>query len=87
LYTLALKFGELAPSKIKSIEAQMSYLEDVYTLRNVLAHRAGLIEAHAATTLEHVKANAGERVSITTDQLLALAAPVIKIAEALDQKI
>ncbi|MBL7090881.1 hypothetical protein [Acidovorax sp.] len=81
------KFGELAPAKIKSIDVRMSYLEDVYMLRNVLAHRAGLVDAHAASVLKHVKANAGERVTITTDQLLELAAPVVKIAEALDQKL
>ncbi|AVT08144.1 hypothetical protein C8242_00555 [Paracidovorax avenae] len=81
------KFGELAPSKIKSISVRMSYLEDVYMLRNVLAHRAGLVDAHTASVLKHVKANAGERVTITTDQLLELAAPVVQIAEALDQKL
>jgi hypothetical protein len=81
------KFGELAPAKIKSIDSRMSYLEDVYMLRNVLAHRAGLVDGHAASVLKHVKANAGERVTITTDQLLELAAPVVKIAEALDQKL
>ncbi len=32
-----LRFGELAPSKIKSIEDRLSYLEDAYMLRNVLA--------------------------------------------------
>lgn len=81
------KFGELAPSKIKSIETRLSYLEDVYMLRNVLAHRAGLIDANAIAVLKHVKVVVGERVSITTDQLLELAAPVVKIAEALDQKL
>ena len=82
-----IKFGALAPSKIKSIEARLSYLEDVYLLRNVLAHRAGLIDPGAIAMLKHVKIAAGERVSITTDQLLELAAPVVKIAEALDQKL
>ena len=81
------KFGELAPSKIKSIEARLSYLEDVYMLRNVLAHRAGLVDSGATAVLKHVKVTAGERVSITTEQLLELAAPVVKIAEALDQKL
>lgn len=56
-------------------------------LRNVLAHRAGLIDAGAIAVLKHVKVVAGDRVSITTDQLLELATPVIKIAEALDQKL
>ena len=81
------KFGELAPSKIKSIEARLSYLDDVYVLRNVLAHRAGLADVGATAALKHLRVSVGERVSITTDQLLELAAPVVKIAEALDQKL
>lgn len=68
--------------KIKSIETRLSYLEDVYMLRNVLTHCAGLIEAGASAVLKHVKVVTGERVSIATDQLLELATPVIKIAEA-----
>lgn len=82
-----LKFGELAPSKIKSIEVRLSYLKDVYMLRNVLAHRAGLLDDAAVASLQHIKGVSGERINITTDQLLELAAPVIKIAEALDQKL
>lgn len=82
-----IKFGELAPSKIKSIDARLSYLDDVYMLRNVLAHRAGLVDAHASSVLKHLKFNAGDRVSLSTDKLLELAAPVVKIAEALDQKL
>ncbi|MDS0862662.1 hypothetical protein NUV25_33700 [Burkholderia pseudomultivorans] len=82
-----LKFGELAPSKIKSIGPHLPFLVDVYMLRNVLAHRAGLVDAGAAGVFKHVKIAAGERVTITTEQLLELAAPVIKIAEALDKKL
>ncbi|MGZ2749609.1 hypothetical protein [Burkholderia stagnalis] len=82
-----LKFGELASSKIKSIEPHLSYLADVYMLRNVLAHRAGLVDASAASVLKHVKIAEGQRVTITTDQLLKLAAPVVKIAEILDKKL
>jgi hypothetical protein len=82
-----LKFGELAPSKINSIEKKLSYLDDVYMLRNILAHRAGLADAAAIGVLKHVKVVAGERVSITTEQLLTLAAPVIEIAESLDKKL
>ncbi len=82
-----LKFGELAPAKIKSIAARLSYLDDVYMLRNVLAHRAGLVDASAIAVLKHLKVVAGERVQITIEQLLDLAVPVIRIAEALDQKL
>ena len=82
-----LKFGELAPSKIRSIVPRLTYLVDVYMLRNILAHRAGFVDDSAAEALAHVKIPAGERVTITTDQLLELAVQVIKIAEALDKKI
>lgn len=81
------KFGELAPSKIKSIATNLEYLDDVYMLRNVLAHRAGLVDVHASNVLTHLKFNVGDRISLSTDKLLELAAPVVKIAEALDQKL
>jgi hypothetical protein len=81
------KFAELAPSKIQSIRPFYSYIDDVYMMRNVLAHRAGLVDGHAATSFKHVSFAAGERVRLTTDKLLELAAPIIKIAEALDKKI
>lgn len=82
-----LKFSELAPSKIKSTETKLSYLEDVYMLRNILAHRAGLVDTGATDVLKHVQLAAGEKLSITTDKLLELAAQVVKIAELLDQKL
>ena len=81
------KFGELAPSKIKSIVKLFSYLDDVYMLRNVLAHRAGLVDSHAASTFKHVGFAAGERVILTSDKLLELAAPVVRIAQNLDAKL
>ena len=81
------KFAELANSKIASVRPRCSYLDDVYMLRNVLAHRAGRVDDHAASVLKHLKFNPGERVSLSTDELLVLAAPVIKIAEILDAKL
>jgi hypothetical protein len=80
-------FGELAPSKIRSVVDQLSYLDDVYVLRNVLAHRAGLVDKPAAVSLKHVPFNEGDRVTLTTDQLLMLASPVIEIARSLDKKL
>lgn len=82
-----IKFGELAPSKIKSIVKLLSYLDDVYMLRNVLAHRAGLVDAHAASTFTHVRFSEGERVILTSENLLELAAPVVRIAQNLDAKL
>jgi hypothetical protein len=80
-------FGELAPSKIKSATVGLSYLRDVYIMRNVLAHRAGLVDRHAAETITHVSFREGERIRITTNQLLMLASPVIEIARSLDSKL
>ncbi len=81
------KFAELAPSKILSIIPLYSYINDVYTMRNVLAHRAGLIDAHAASTLTNVAFSTGQRIKLSADDLLKLAAPIFKVAEALDKKI
>jgi len=81
------QFGVLANSKIKSITPRLTYLDDVYMLRNVLAHRAGAIEAHAAGSLRHVHFSAGDRVTLTTEQLLFLAKPVLEIAASLDTKL
>ncbi|MDD5389171.1 MAG: hypothetical protein PHD37_07485 [Gallionellaceae bacterium] len=81
------KFGELAPAKIRYVIPRLTYLADVYTLRNVLAHRAGAIDVHAATDLKHLSFNGGDRVKLTTDQLLQLAKPVLEIASSLDKKL
>lgn len=82
-----IKFAELALSKIKSITPRLTYLDDVYALRNALAHRAGAIDSHAAGGLNHVRFGAGDRISITTNQLLLLAKPVLEIAANLDTKL
>ncbi len=82
-----IKFGELAPSKIKSIEVRLSYLDDVYLLRHVLAYREGRIDANTTVVFKHVKIAAGTCVVINTDQLLELAAQVTKIAELLDRRL
>lgn len=81
------KFGELAPAKIRYAVSRLTYLDDVYALRNVLAHRAGTIDGHAATLLKHLTFNNGDRIKLSTDQLLQLAKPVIEIAASLDKKL
>lgn len=81
------KFSDLAPSKIKSIKPKLTYLNDVYELRNILAHRAGTIDSRAASNLVNIKFNNGSKVGLTTDQLLLLAKPVMEIAASLDTKL
>lgn len=81
------KMAEEVPFKIKSLNASLGYVADVYMLRNVLAHRAGLVDDYAAQSIKHISFRPGDRVVITVQQMMTLAAPVIKVAEALDRKL
>ena len=81
------KFAELAPFKIRSLMSSLTYLDDIYMLRNVLAHRAGLVDTYAASEFKHVPFRSGDRVTLSADVLMTLTAPVIRIAESLDQKL
>ncbi|WP_454919282.1 hypothetical protein [Xanthobacter sediminis] len=81
------KMAEEVPFLIKSLAVGLEYVNDVYMLRNVLAHRAGLVDAHAASSLKHISFRRGDRVVITPEQLMNLAVPVIGVAEALDRKL
>ncbi|POF85728.1 hypothetical protein [Pseudomonas putida] len=80
-----LKFAEIAPAKIKSITPLLTYLDDIYNLRNIIAHNAGLVST--TENFSHVDFSAGSRIVLTSEKLLELAAPVVKIAEKLDEKI
>ncbi len=81
------KMAEEAPFKIRSFSVGLEYVDDVYMLRNVLAHRAGNVDDFAASKLKHVSFRPGDRVVMSAQQMMTLAAPVIKIAEALDRKL
>jgi hypothetical protein len=80
-------FAELTKSGIKTIEPLLSYLNDVYTLRNVLAHRAGVVDQTASQALVNISIASGDNLILSPNTLVELAAPVIKIAEFLDRKI
>lgn len=81
------KMAEEVPFKIKSIKVSLEYVDDAYMLRNVLAHRAGQVDDYAAQSIKHISSRLGDRVVMTAQQMMALAAPVIKVAEALDRKL
>jgi hypothetical protein len=81
------KMAEEAPFKIKSLSTKLEYLDDVYMLRNVLAHRAGHVDDYAAQCMKHILFRPGDRVVMTAQQMMALAAPIIKVAETLDRKL
>jgi hypothetical protein len=75
--------AEEVPFKIKSLNASLEYVDDVYMLRNVLAHRAGQVDDYAARSIKHISFRPGDRVVMTAQQMMTLAAPIIKVAEAL----
>jgi hypothetical protein len=81
------KMAEEAPFKIKSLAAGLEYVDDVYMLRNVLAHRAGNVDDYAAQSIKHISFRAGDRVVMTAEQMMTMAAPIIKVAETLDRKL
>lgn len=81
------KMAEEAPFKIKSLGAGLEYVDDVYMLRNVLAHRAGQVDDYAAQSMKHISFRSGDRIVMTPEQMMTLAAPVIKVAETLDRKL
>lgn len=79
-------FSIMTGSGVKTIEPLLSYLNDVYTLRNVLAHRAGLMDETASQALTNIRIAPGERIILSAEKLIELAAPVMEIADFLDRK-
>lgn len=81
------KFSLETNARIKSIATKLDYLSDVYILRNVIAHRAGIIDVPTAGRLRKINIASAGRITLTADELLFLAAPVMEVAEFLDAKI
>ncbi len=81
-------FSTLTGAKTKSIAPKLPVLNEVYTLRNVVAHRAGICDAGALPHLHIVAARENEKVLISPSTLVKeLAPPCLEIAETLDRKI
>lgn len=72
---------------IKTLSPLLSDLDDVYVMRNVVAHCAGIIDAGAAASLKRARFTPGSSLVLNTDALLEVATTVLKIAEILDHKI
>lgn len=79
-------FADLTGSKIKSIEPLLDHLTDVYILRNVLAHQAGIVDQIASQSLVNFRFAPGEKVVLNPETLIMLASRVMKIADLLDPK-
>jgi hypothetical protein len=69
------------------IQPLMPSLKAVYQVRNVLAHRAGVVDEYAAKVIALPSAQDGQILRLSVEQLLALADPVIRIARELDGKV
>jgi len=81
-------FCDWTGANTKSIQPHLDVLSDVYTLRNVLAHRAGICDAVAAKSMKTLSFASGDRLRLTPEQLVRTLAPsCITLAENLDKRI
>jgi hypothetical protein len=81
------QFCELTDAGNAGIKPLLPALNDVYHLRNAIAHRAGDVDAGTAAKLSIVTISVGGRVAVTIEQLLTLADKVLELAAKLDSKI
>jgi hypothetical protein len=73
---------------IASIVPLLPTLRDVYTLRNTVAHDAGMVDAYTAASVTSVKLQEGEFVRLNPrDVTELLAPPCLQIASILDERI
>ncbi len=81
------KFAELTGARIVRLKTYFDDLADVYEIRNIIAHRAGIADLWAAGNVKGMVVTADKPVVLTPQRLIDYAASVIKIAEGLDSKL
>lgn len=81
------EFSKQTQAKLSGVKAALPVLDEVYALRNIIAHQAGVVEERQEPFLKISALREGQRVSLAPDFLTTvLAPPVIQIAEFLDAK-
>jgi hypothetical protein len=81
-------FADYTGAKTRLILPDLPTLNDVYRLRNVIAHDAAIPDSRSAIDIKSVKIVENEPLRISVDTLVTqLAPPVIRLAEKLDAKI
>ncbi|MDD2772508.1 MAG: hypothetical protein PHP45_02315 [Elusimicrobiales bacterium] len=82
------KFKELTNAKINSITPHLDALSDVYMIRNVMAHSAGICTVQDVESFKTISPIANEVIHISVQHLVdKLAKPCLEIANSLDGKI
>lgn len=75
-------------AKIATIRQFLPALDEVYTLRNSIAHDAGIADSYTATKIKLLPLLAGQPIMATPiDIIEKMAPPIQKTAEFLDKKI
>ena len=75
-------------AKIATIKPNLPILADVYSLRNTMAHDAGIVNSHTAERVKSISVSMGQLIQVNpSDVISILAPPLIDIAEKLDAKI
>lgn len=75
-------------AKIATIRQFLPTLDEVYMLRNSIAHDAGIASSHIATIIKSMPIVAGHPIMATPIDIVGkMAPPIHEIAELLDKKI
>lgn len=80
-------FADLTGAGIKKVRPLLRTLGDVYMMRNIVAHSAGIVDAAAAAAIKCRTYVPGRPLTLDTGQLIELASSVLLLAELLDSKI
>lgn len=80
-------FSDSTGCKIKDIERHLPALGDVYALRCIIAHAAGVVDEGSASGLQTVQLEPGANVTVAPSTLVALAGSVFAIAKHLAAKV
>jgi hypothetical protein len=80
-------FSDQSGREIKSITPHLDHISDLYLLRNIMAHAAGLVDLQSSIDLKIFKFSEGDFVNLNSDQLIELADKTILVARSLDSRI
>ena len=82
------ELGVAANAGIKVLMSNLPVLEEVYVLRNSIAHDAGVVDAFTAANVKSIAAVQGTQLRVTPHELVSvLAPPCLSVAEELDKKL
>lgn len=80
-------FSALINRSINSITPHLDHVNDLFVIRNVMAHQAGIVDSSAQAQLKVFKYAVNDLVNLSSDDIVELASHAINVAESLDSRI